>query len=38
MEIFAEQVGQAQGMAQGMGAMAMGQAGIKTKDAVKIMP
>ena len=37
MTIFSAQVGQARSMAQGFGAMGLGQAGIKTAEAVKII-
>lgn len=37
MKIFAAQVGQAQGMAQGMASFGLGQAGIPARDAVKIV-
>lgn len=37
MEIFADKIEQARGMAQGMGTMALQQSGMKTKDAVKLI-
>lgn len=37
MEIFADKIEQARGMAQGFGTMALQQAGMKTKDAVRFI-